>query len=258
MDNFFHSVTFIGAGNVATHLAVSLKNEGVEIHAISSKNNFTARELANDVGAKVINKFDRIPLHSLVIVCVNDESIESVLLEIPESNCVVYTSGNVELNSMPKRENLGVFYPLQTFTKNRELDISEVPFLIESNNQNFGKEIFELGTTISNHVIYANSAERKKIHLGAVFINNFTNHMVYLSKQYLDAQEVNWGLLKPLLKETTEKLLTIEPFEAQTGPARRNDIQTIESHSKQLEGISKAIYDLVSQSILETYKSDQK
>lgn len=255
MDTFFDSVSFVGAGNVGTHLALNFKKQGVQIHSITSKNNETAKVLALLVDSKVIKDLSLIPPNCLVIVCVNDESIKSILEEIPLSNSIVYTSGNIELNSMPKRDNLGVFYPLQTFTKNMDLNLSNVPFLIESNNELFGKNIFDLALRLSNSVLYANSEERKKIHLGAVFVNNFTNHLLYLSKKYIDSQQLNWDILKPLLQETIDKLNTIQPFEAQTGPARRNDIKTIENHLQELDGRSKEIYELISKSIIETYQS---
>ncbi len=254
MDIFFHSVTFIGAGNVASHLAVALNNVGFQIHGVVSKNKKNAIELASKIGSKAINFSDFIPENSLIVVCVNDEAISEVVDLLPISNAVVYTSGNFNLNQLSRREKLGVFYPLQTFTKNKELDISKVPFLIESNDENFGKAIFDLATKISNHVLYANSEERKKLHLGAVFVNNFTNHLIYLSKQYIDSQKLNWEILKPLLEETINKLHYMEPFDAQTGPARRNDQKTINDHLQQLDGNSREIYHSISKSILETYQ----
>jgi predicted short-subunit dehydrogenase-like oxidoreductase (DUF2520 family) len=255
MDDFFDSVSFVGAGNVATHLALNLKKQGIQIHSITSKNNQSAKVLASVVESKVIEDLNLLPPHCLVIICVNDESIRNVIQKIPLINSIVYTSGNIELKSLPKRANLGVFYPLQTFTKDRDLNLSNVPFLIESNNELFGKKIFDLASKLSNHVLYANSAERKKIHLGAVFVNNFTNHLLFLSKNYIDSQQLNWDILKPLMQETIDKLSSIEPFEAQTGPARRNDVKIIENHLQELDGRSKEIYELISKSIIETYQS---
>lgn len=255
MDTLFGSVSFIGAGNVATHLALNFKSQGIQIHSITSKKNESAKKLAFKVSSKVLEDFDSIPLDCLVIICVNDESIASVIQQIPLTNSIVYTSGNIELNSLPERENMGVFYPLQSFTKDKDLNISKVPFLIESNNDLFGKKIFQMALKLSGHVLYANSQERKKIHLGAVFVNNFTNHLIYLAKDYIEAQQLNWDVLKPLLDETIEKLNYLEPFDAQTGPARRNDIKTIEDHLHFLDGTTKEIYELISKSIINTYQA---
>ena len=254
MNTFFDSVSFIGAGNVSTHLALGLKKQGVKIHSITSKNNQSARVLSSLIESQVLEDVKLLPDDSLVIICVNDESIASMIEKIPLSNPIIYTSGNVELNSLPQRENLGVFYPLQTFTKDKELNLTNVPFLIESNNELFGKKIFDLALNISAKVFYANSEERKKFHLGAVFVNNFTNHLIYLSKQYIDSQKLNWEILKPLLEETINKLQYLDPFDAQTGPARRNDQKTINDHLKQLDGNSREIYHAISKSILETYQ----
>jgi len=133
--------------------------------------------------------------------------------------------------------------------------LANVPFLIEANNELFGKQIFNLALKLSDHVLYANSEERKKIHLGAVFVNNFTNHLLYLSKEYVDSKQLNWDILKPLLQETIDKLNSVEPFDAQTGPARRNDTKIIQNQLQELEGRSKEIYELISKSIVETYQS---
>lgn len=255
MDILFDSVSFVGAGNVATHLAQNLKKHGVQIHSITSKENHSAKVLASLVDAKVLEDLSFLPENCLVIICVNDEGIESVIQKIPLRNSIVYTSGNIELNSLPKRTNLGVFYPLQSFTKERDLNLSNVPFLIEANNELFGKQIFNLALKLSDHVLYANSEERKKIHLGAVFVNNFTNHLLYLSKEYVDSKQLNWDILKPLLQETIDKLNSVEPFDAQTGPARRNDTKIIQNHLQELEGRTKEIYELISKSITETYQS---
>jgi predicted short-subunit dehydrogenase-like oxidoreductase (DUF2520 family) len=255
MDNLFDSVSFVGAGNVATHLAQNLKKQGVQIYSITSKENHTAKVLASVVDAKVLEDLSLLPENCLVIICVNDEGIESVIQNIPLPNSIVYTSGNIDLNSLPKRTNLGVFYPLQSFTKDRDLNLANVPFLIEANNELFEKQIFKLALKLSDHVLYANSEERKKIHLGAVFVNNFTNHLIYLSKKYIDSKQLNWDILKPLLQETIDKLNSIEPFDAQTGPARRDDTKIIQNHLQELEGRTKEIYELISNSIAETYQS---
>ncbi len=255
MDILFDSVSFVGAGNVATHLAQNLKKHGVSIYSVTSKENHTANVLASLVDAKVLEDLSFLPSKCLVIICVNDEGIESVIQKIPLPNSIVYTSGNIELKSLPKRANLGVFYPLQSFTKNRDLNLANVPFLIEANNELFGKQIFNLALKLSDHVLYANSEERKKIHLGAVFVNNFTNHLIYLSKEYVDSKQLNWDILKPLLQETIDKLNSVEPFDAQTGPARRNDTKIIQNHLQELEGRTKEIYELISKSITETYQS---
>jgi hypothetical protein len=144
MDTLFDSVSFVGAGNVATHLAQNLKKQGVSIYSITSKENQTAKVLASAVDAKVLEDLSLLPSHCLVIICVKDQAIESIVQKIPLPNSIVYTSGNIELNLLPKRANLGVFYPLQSFTKNRDLNLSNVPFLIESNNELFRNKIYVL------------------------------------------------------------------------------------------------------------------
>lgn len=255
MYKFVNGISLIGAGNVASHLAVHFQARGIEVKTISSRNNDSARILAAKIKSIVIEDLSSLPAENLVLICVNDEEIESVINQLPIGNSIIYTSGNVAIDSLPKRENLGVLYPLQTFSKGQAMQLSNVPFLIEANNSNFGKIIYSLACKLSCNVSFADSVERQKLHLGAVFVNNFTNHLFYLAKKYIDDQHLNWEVLSPLLAETFRKLEYMDPFDAQTGPARRNDLKTIQNHLNELDGKSKEIYDILSKSIIETYQS---
>jgi predicted short-subunit dehydrogenase-like oxidoreductase (DUF2520 family) len=125
--------------------------------------------------------------------------------------------------------------------------------LIEADSSDFAHELFDLAWVVSRNVHFASSVERKKYHLAAVWANNFTNHLIYSAKNYLDSESLNWQLLMPLLKETVDKLNYLNPYDAQTGPARRNDLQTIDSQVKMQEGMQKELYSLLSKSIQETY-----
>ena len=198
-----------------------------------------------------------LPHEQLVIVCVPDDIIASILLKIPSDCPVAYTSGSVNLSKLPHRDDLGVFYPLQTFTKGSPLNIFEVPFFIEANDPDFAAKLFDLAWIVSRNVNYANSEDRKKLHLAAVFINNFTNHLAHISKNYLDKEELDFDHLKPLLKETARKLENQDPISIQTGPARRKDREIINEHIDALEDpIQKEIYRLISKSIHQTYFND--
>lgn len=204
--------------------------------------------------AEWIKNASELPSGQLVIVCVPDDIISSILEQIPSDCPVAYTSGSVNLRSLPQREELGVFYPLQTFTKGSPINIFEVPFFIESYDSDFAAKLFDLAWKISRNVNYASSADRKKLHLAAVFINNFTNHLAHISKSYLDKEELDFDHLKPLLKETARKLESQDPISIQTGPARRNDQEIIHEHIKALEDpVQQEIYRLLSKSIHQTY-----
>lgn len=249
------TISIIGAGNVASQLAQVLVGNGVKILSVTSKTNTSAQILAKELNCDVISNLSEIPNCDLVLVCVDDDAIDQVISQIPSHLSVAYTSGSVEIKSISTRENLGVFYPLQTFSKTRKVDIFEVPFLIEANNTHFAQALFDLAWKISRNVQFMNSEQRKKIHVGAVIVNNFTNHLVYLADQYFKENQLDWKILEPLLKETLAKLEKTSPYDAQTGPARRNDQVIIEKHLEMLNGNTKEIYQVISESILKTYSN---
>lgn len=252
-----NKISIIGSGNVGHHLAKELSKVGVEVTHISGHNAQSDLELANVIGAGICT-IENLPKNQLAIVCVRDEAIGEILNQLDESIPAAYTSGSIQINNLPERKDLGVFYPLQTFTKDRELKISEVPFFIEATNTDFSNRLIKLASTISDNVNLASSAERKNMHVAAVMVNNFTNHILHQAKTYSDEHNIDFNHLLPLLNETVNKLKSDTPFDAQTGPARRGDQQTIEDHIKSLEGSSKEIYKLISDSIKRTYpKNDE-
>jgi predicted short-subunit dehydrogenase-like oxidoreductase (DUF2520 family) len=252
MKKKIESIVFIGAGNVANHLAIELSKH-VSIKGILSKNHHSSKILADQLKTNFISKIEDIPSCDLVLICTNDSAICSIEEELPLHFTVAYTSGSVELNTKTKRDNFGVFYPLQTFSKTRKIDLSVVPFLIEATNSSFQESLVALALTISNSVSLVSSAERKHLHISAVFINNFTNHLAEIAKDYTLQQNLKWEYLLPLIQETTSKLIDIGPENAQTGPAKRNDQLIINEHLSMLHGYPKEIYKLLSKSILNTY-----
>lgn len=254
MKNSIQKLSIVGLGNVGSHLFDAFTQENIEItHVVSrsepSKNTLTKTEW--------IQNLKELPSGQLVIVCVPDDLIASVVSEIPADCPIAYTSGSISLSNLPERDELGVFYPLQTFTKGNPINIFEVPFFIEARSTTFASKLFDLAWTVSRNVNYASSTDRKKMHLAAVFINNFTNHLAHISKQYLDNEDLDFDHLKPLLKETARKLETQDPISIQTGPARRNDKEIIQEQMDALENpIQKELYRLFSKSIHQTYFND--
>lgn len=251
------SISIIGTGNVAFHLGNALFEKGVIIEQVYGRNQQEASVLARSWNCKTTFKLSEIN-SDLVLVCVSDNAIIPLISQLPSDVNVAYTSGAVGLLNFHERKNVGVFYPLQTFSKSKSVKISEVPFLIEADSVEFAEDLFELAWKISDNLIFANSEDRKNYHLAAVFINNFTNHLIYQAKNHLDKNTLNWKLLLPLLTETIDKIKTIDPFDAQTGPARRKDLETIRSHEVLLEGIPKEIYTLITKSIIDTYHQNDK
>lgn len=243
----------VGSGNVASHLSRALQSNGIEIKWISSRNTTTGKELAEACNTVYHSQF---PSESvdLILICVADDSIQSVINACPKNANIAYTSGTVALNSLQSNSDFtGVFYPMQTFTKGTELNIFEVPFFIESSNPTFSQALFDLAWRISHAVEFADSEKRKNMHVSAVMVNNFTNHILYQAQQYALQHDIEWKVFLPLLKETVRKLEHASPYDAQSGPARRHDNHTIEQHLSQLKGYPHDIYKIISDSIQSTY-----
>jgi len=250
------TIAIIGAGNIATHLGRALADAGCQILSVTARTVVSAKQLADSLGANVISEISNIPQVDLVLICVSDDEIGNVAAQIPAGYAVAYTSGSVELSTLAARENLGVWYPLQTFSKDQELSLFEVPFFIEARNIDFAQSLFDLAWKISRKVYFADSETRKQLHVGAVMVNNFTNHLAYLAAAHFEKHALDFAHLQPLLQETVAKLLHTTPFDAQTGPARRNDQQTIVAHLALLEGRTREIYAAISESIQHTYNPE--
>lgn len=254
MGNNIQKVSFVGYGNVSSHLIEALNKKNIEVTHVLVR----SAEKYNENDLNFISNYSELPKNQLTFVCVPDNEIIEVVSKIEESCPVAYTSGSVSLTEFYNRKKIGVFYPLQTFTKGVYLEIQQVPFFIESESVSFGEQLFELAKTLSSNVKYANSEQRAKLHLAAVWVNNFTNHINFIAKDYLDAQELDFDDLIPLLQETVNKLVNNSPLNSQTGPARRGDSKVIDKHLKMLPEMRKELYLKLSESIIKTYSKDDK
>jgi predicted short-subunit dehydrogenase-like oxidoreductase (DUF2520 family) len=247
------SISIIGSGNVAHHLGKAFAGH-IQLNSVYSRNPISAKKLAEDLNVLYVDEISDIIPSDLILICVNDDEIDNVLSQLPISQSVAYTSGSVDLLELSKRPNLGVLYPLQTFSINREVNLFEVPFFIEATNEVFAQELFDLAWLLSRKVVFANSHDRKNLHVAAVMVNNFVNHINFLAEDYLKINSLDFDYLKPLIKETAMKIQTTSPFAAQTGPAVRNDQKTIETHLNLLSEDTKEIYKLLSKSITKHHK----
>lgn len=252
------SITFIGAGNVATHLAKSFFSKGLSISKVYSKNIENARLLAQAINAKPCNSLDNLyEQNHIYFVCVKDDVIEEVISQLSiQNNLVVHTSGSVGIDVFVNKNinNYGIFYPLQTFSKDKTVNISEVPFCIEGNNSATENELVDLAKCLSNNVQLINSEQRKHLHLAAVFACNFSNYMYAIADDLLQQNNLDLNLLKPLITETANKIKDNPPKAMQTGPAKRNDQEVIK---KQLEMLAnkpeyKELYQLITNNIIKT------
>ncbi len=250
-------ISIIGSGNLATQLGFALHKEGYFISQVYSRSQKNASILSKKLKAEAITDFKKLSKDSSIyIIAVKDDAIESVAKQLKlKDQIVVHTSGSVSMDVLKKySKNYGVFYPLQTFSKDKQSNFKVIPICIEASNNNTSTTLQYFAKSISSNVQKVNSAQRKKIHLAAVFACNFSNHMYAIAEKLLAKDKLSFDLLKPLIEETANKTINTKPSKAQTGPAIRNDKKTMDAHLKVLlkEKDLQKIYELISKSIVKT------
>jgi predicted short-subunit dehydrogenase-like oxidoreductase (DUF2520 family) len=255
------SVSFIGAGNVASHLATGLFKKGMNIHQVWSRNSKNSVALASQVNAEVCEDLSQIKTNTdLFIISVKDDAMEHVLKQLPASiPAIVHTSGSLPIQLLEGlSQNTGVLYPLQSFNKDEVLDWNTIPICIEASNTDFSNRLSELAQLLSAHVEYVESAQRVQLHIAAVFANNFTNYLFSMAYELVAQQNIPFSLLTPLIRQTAERLGNSDPFLLQTGPARRNDTELIKKHIALLSSNPEAaeLYDFITQKIIKKTVTD--
>ena len=243
-------ITIIGSGNVAQHLIDAFaKSNAVEIIQVFSRTQKQISPLLDT--SKITNDWNALAETDLYIIAVSDDAIADVSSQLPfENRLVVHTSGSASLTSLDSKNRKGVFYPLQTFTKGKAIDFKTIPFCLEAQLESDYALLEKVASAISYSIHKIDSHQRKALHVAAVFVNNFTNYLYQLGNDICQENHVSFDILKPLILETAEKLLTISPKDAQTGPAKRNDIKTIEAHESFLSNKNQStIYKILTQSI---------
>lgn len=249
------TISIIGSGNVAHHLSKALVGE-CKILSIYSRNHETGFALAEEHFTFFAETLEDLIPADLFLICVNDDSISDIVARLPKDQRIAYTSGAVGLADLPAHSDLGVIYPLQSFSKDQEVNIYRVPFFIEARNNIFAQELFDVAWKLSRTVVFASSEDRKNLHVAAVMVNNFVNHIYALAEDFLRDKKMEFKYLKPLIEETTRKILENTAEENQTGPARRKDVNTIEKHLALTKGEVQDIYRVLSESILKRYQHD--
>ena len=246
-------VSIIGSGNVATHLAKALKSANVQVLNIWSHNFENAQLLANKVDAKAVTEISQIVEDTdIVLISVKDDAIDQVASQLKDfKGLIAHTSGSVALDALAGNENYGVFYPLQTFSKQKELDFSNVPLCLEANKDANLNHLKKLAAMLSKNIYEVDSEQRKTLHLAAVFACNFPNYLYGVAQQLLAQHQLDFDIIKPLITETANKIQTALPNEVQTGPAIRNDEQTLQKHEGMLQEHPEwlNIYQLLSKQI---------
>jgi predicted short-subunit dehydrogenase-like oxidoreductase (DUF2520 family) len=234
-------IAFIGAGNVAWHLSQALVGAGHEVVSVYSRTVKSAEVLCSLLpGAKPISDLNMKDTDAeIIIIAVPDAVLNNILklLKIPEGVIIAHTSGSQPLAILDSIKNArtGVFYPLQTFSKSKQIDLSHAPILIEAKENDTKKILEALALSISTQVLEVSSTKRKQLHLSAVFACNFTNHLLGISRQLLQEASLPEELLQPLIQETITKANLQNPYTVQTGPAIRRDNNVINDHIKMLE-----------------------
>ncbi len=252
-------VSFIGSGNLAWHLAPVLDNVGYTVKEVYSQNPKHAGALVGRLyQAHVKATLDFSTSSSeIFIIAASDDAIQDIVREIilPEDSILVHTSGSqpLDLLGFAATANTGVFYPLQTFSKAKKVDFSEVPIFIESERDEVVHLLIKMAKAVSKKVKQISSEDRKALHVAAVFASNFSNHMLTIAKAVVEKNGLDFELLKPLIAETLNKSLIIGPESAQTGPAKRGDMEILDNHLAFLQNDPKVaeIYKIISQHIIE-------
>ena len=247
-------IVMIGAGNVAGHLSVALQNSGNQIIQVYNRTKSAAENLAKELNSFPTDRISEITDQAdLYILAVSDSALPLLVKQLRfDTRLVVHTSGSMDIKVFESAAtNYGVIYPLQTFSKERMVDFNEVPIIVEGNNEDSEKILINLCQQISEKVIKLDSTDRLFLHLAAVFACNFTNHLYSLASEILDSRRLSFELLTPLINETAQKVQTIHPAEAQTGPAIRNDEIVIKKHLDLLSFSpgTRELYEKLSQSI---------
>jgi len=243
---------------VGHHLGMRLFKKGHDIVQVFSRRLEKAENLADKIKASAINDLTLLTQDAdFYIIAVHDDAIQEVSNQMNQKDgVVVHTSGSINTDVLNKHAFYGSFYPLQTFTINKLPDWKTIPFCYCGNRKSTQKKIKKLVRSVSKNDHLITDEQRLSLHLPAVIVNNFTNHLIGIAKDICTEHEVPFELLVPLLRESLKKAENHDPFEIQTGPARRDDQKTIKKHLSLLKNEQyRAVYQLLSESILKTNKN---
>lgn len=248
-------IVIIGAGNMATGLATALSSKGHNIVQVYSRTIDAARTLATRLGEHVAYTHNTQEIATdaqLYIFSISDSALPDVIAQMPSNNGLwVHTAGSMPMEVFATHTSrYGVIYPMQTVSKERTIDWSEIPIFIEASTPADTQLIEELAHSISQEVVRCNSQQRQALHLAAVFACNFTNHMYAIAEKLLQEQGLNFDFMQHLIRETERKAELISPRKGQTGPAIRHDNNVMDKHLKLLQGTpEEEIYRIISSNI---------
>jgi predicted short-subunit dehydrogenase-like oxidoreductase (DUF2520 family) len=244
------TVSIIGSGNVAFHLISALKKAPeIKLMQVCARDKKNIQHLVDST--QIISNIEDLETVDVCIIAVSDAAISKVSESIKfENKIVAHTSGSIAMKDLYAKNRRAVFYPLQTFSIHKEVDFSKIPICIECEDSDDYEIIEKIARSISKIAYSIDTEQRKAVHVSAVFVNNFVNELYEVGYEICRENNISFDILKPLIKETAEKIQTLTPTEAQTGPAKRKDQQTISTHLDFLKDQKKKdLYTLMTQSI---------
>ncbi|HQC06672.1 MAG TPA: DUF2520 domain-containing protein [Kaistella chaponensis] len=247
-------IAILGSGNVAYHLAKMFKEKNIPISQIFGRNEKDLQEISEQF--EIPFSTTELADAELYFIAVNDDAVAAISKNIKNQNSLVaHTSGSLPKEILEGNYRKASFYPLQTFSKSKMLQYSEIPFFVEAENEEDSQILENLALKISEKVMKSDYEKRKYIHLTAVFACNFVNHLFARAKEISDSQQIPFHYFLPLIKETTSKIEKIEPKLAQTGPAIRNDEKILQLHEALItEEEHLKIYQVMNESIKKMYE----
>ena len=247
-------ITIIGSGHVSYHLAKAFTERDIKISQIFGRNEKALHDISEELKIPYSTEF--LEKSNLYIIAVKDDSISEVSTLITDENSLVaHTSGSTNKNALIGNYHKASFYPLQTFSKEKKLDYSKIPFFIDADNKDDKEILKNLALKISKNVMLVDDEKRRYIHLTAVFACNFVNHLWARAKEIADSQDIPFEYFLPLIEETMDKIHHLPPKQAQTGPAVRNDEKILKLHRELLTDKEQVkIYETINQSIKKMYE----
>lgn len=250
-------IILIGAGNVGHHLGIAFHNNGIPVVQVFSRKKTKAKKLSDKIGCAFTTSISKLEKDAdLYIIAVHDDAIESVAKSLQkigiEKGIVTHTSGSVSTSILkPYFEQYGSFYPLQTFSIHKQVDFKKIPICIEGADQSIVRKLKSIGKKISPNIHEVDEEKRAMLHVAAVFVCNFANHLYQIGDELCTKNNLPFDILKPLIEETANKVQSLQPKKAQTGPAIRGDKKTIKKQMKYLQQFPeyKKVYSLLTKSI---------
>lgn len=243
-------VVILGAGKVAGHLLKSLsKSPDIQVVQIYSRSATALEQQFPQL--TFTNTLEELKPADIYLISVSDDAIAPLSKQLPfEDALVVHTSGSTDLYAIHSKNRGGVLYPLQTFSPEKSIDFKEVPLCLEASTATDARALETLARALSNQIYWLSSEQRLALHVAAVFVCNFVNHLYVVGSEICNQYQLPFELLQPLIQETAEKIMTLNPLQAQTGPALRNDQRTLGKHNQLLETTPyQPIYQLLTESI---------